>query len=89
MDTSYYFACSDTNEEFTLHLRNEILEVRQGKLPHNVGIITDRGKFNTLFTVAEVPSIATLGKATGNELDIKHFDDTLDFTFYPIRVGVQ
>jgi len=63
--------------------------VKQGKLPHQVSIETERTAFNRLFIEDTAPSIAELGKVKGNKTDVSHFDKALDFTFYPIRMAVQ
>jgi alkyl sulfatase BDS1-like metallo-beta-lactamase superfamily hydrolase len=55
-NTGYYFAFSDTGEEFTIYLRNGILEVNDGQLEHKVAIKTDRKAFNRLFTEKIHPS---------------------------------
>jgi alkyl sulfatase BDS1-like metallo-beta-lactamase superfamily hydrolase len=88
-NTGYYFIFSDTEEEFTLYLRNGILEVNTGELPHQVAIITNRKAFNKLFTDVETPSLSDIGKTDGNKEAITRFDKAIDQTFYPIRLGIQ
>lgn len=88
-ETAYYFRFKDTGEEFTLNLRNGILEVNEGKLPHQVAIETDRKAFNRLFNDEVAPSITELGKLKGKKADISRFDRAIDFKFYPIRMAIQ
>jgi alkyl sulfatase BDS1-like metallo-beta-lactamase superfamily hydrolase len=88
-ETSYYFMFKDTGEEFTLILRNGILEVNKGKLEHDVALTTDRKAFDRLFNDENAPSITELGKIKGDKAAVKRFDKALDFTFHPIRISVQ
>ena len=88
-NTGYYFIFSDTGEEFTIYLRNGILEVNKGKLEHEVAINTDRVAFNRLFIEKDTPKLSDIGKVMGNKKAIMRFDKAIDQTFYPIRLGIQ
>ena len=88
-DTGYYFNFTDTEEEFTLRLRNGILEVTAGKHPHDVNIETNRKAFNKLFIDEVAPSIEKIGKVKGAKGDIARFDKAIDFTFHPTRLAIQ
>jgi alkyl sulfatase BDS1-like metallo-beta-lactamase superfamily hydrolase len=88
-DTGYYFNFTDTKEEFTVRLRNGILEVTEGEHPHDVSIKTDRKTFNQLFIDEVAPSIEKIGEVKGAKEDIARFDKAIDFTFYPTRLAVQ
>jgi alkyl sulfatase BDS1-like metallo-beta-lactamase superfamily hydrolase len=88
-NTGYYFNFSDTGEEFTLYLRNGILEVTTGKNEHQVSIETNRQAFNRLFIEEETPPLADIGEVKGRKAAIARFDQAIDQTFYPIRMGVQ
>jgi alkyl sulfatase BDS1-like metallo-beta-lactamase superfamily hydrolase len=88
-DTGYYFNFTDTKEEFTVRLRNGILEVTAGEHPHDVSIKTDRKTFNQLFIDEVAPSIEKIGEVKGAKEDIARFDKAIDFTFYPTRLAVQ
>jgi alkyl sulfatase BDS1-like metallo-beta-lactamase superfamily hydrolase len=88
-NTGYYFAFSDTGEEFTIYLRNGILEVNDGQLEHKVAIKTDRKAFNRLFTEKNTPKLIEIGTVNGDKKSISRFDKAIDQTFYPIRLGIQ
>jgi alkyl sulfatase BDS1-like metallo-beta-lactamase superfamily hydrolase len=88
-NTGYYFAFSDTGEEFTIYLRNGILEVNDGQLEHKVAIKTDRKAFNRLFTEKNTPKLIEIGTVKGDKKSISRFDKAIDQTFYPIRLGIQ
>jgi alkyl sulfatase BDS1-like metallo-beta-lactamase superfamily hydrolase len=88
-NTGYYFKFRDTGEEFTLYLRNGILEVNSGKLDHQVAIETNREAFNSLFISEVTPPLAKIGKVSGEKAAISRFDKAIDFTFHPIRMAVQ
>ncbi len=88
-NTGYYFAFDDTSEEFTIYLRNGILEVNEGKHKHEVAIKTDRKAFNRLFTEKSTPKLADIGHVKGDKKSISRFDKAIDQTFYPIRLGLQ
>jgi alkyl sulfatase BDS1-like metallo-beta-lactamase superfamily hydrolase len=88
-NTGYYFDFSDTGEEFTLYLRNGILEVTTGKNEHQVSIETNRQAFNRLFVEEETPPLTDIGKVKGRKAAIARFDQAIDHTFYPIRMGIQ
>lgn len=88
-NTGYYFTFSDTGEEFTIYLRNGILEVNQGKLDHQVSIVTNRDNFDTLFTSDATPKLSQLGKVEGTQEALSRFDNAIDFGYHPISMAVQ
>jgi len=88
-NTGYYFKFSDTGEEFTLYLRNGILEVDKGKLEHQVSIETNRKVFNTLFTSEKPPKLSSLGEVKGPKKAIARFDDAIDFTYHSIQLAIH
>ncbi|MGF1756567.1 MBL fold metallo-hydrolase [Photobacterium sagamiensis] len=88
-NTGYYFRFSDTGEEFTLYLRNGILEVNQAKLDHQVSIETNRLAFNTLFTNDVAPKLSELGKVKGPKEALSRFDDAIDFALPSVTMAVK
>lgn len=88
-NTGYYFKFSDTGEEFTVYLRNGILEVNKGKLKHQVSITTNRKAFNTLFTSEVAPKLLQIGKVKGPKKDIARFDKAIDFKFYSVQLAIH
>jgi alkyl sulfatase BDS1-like metallo-beta-lactamase superfamily hydrolase len=88
-NTGYYFQFDDTGEEFTLYLRNGILEIQTGKQQHQVSIRTNRQDFDRLFTETDTPALIDIGEVSGDEESVALFDRAIDQTFYPIRLGVQ
>jgi alkyl sulfatase BDS1-like metallo-beta-lactamase superfamily hydrolase len=88
-NTGYYFKFSDTGEEFTLYLRNGILEVNEGKHDHQVSIETDRVAFNTLFTNDVAPKLSELGKVTGPKKAISRFDNAIDFVYHSVHLAIH
>jgi len=96
-NTAYHFRFTDTGEEFTLFLRNGILEVNKGKSGHKVStktshqvfVETDRKVFNTLFTSENAPKLSELGKVEGSPEDVSRFDNAIDFVYYPVAMAVK
>ncbi len=88
-NTGYYFKFSDTGEEFTLYLRNGILEVNEGKHDHQVSIETDRNAFNTLFTSDAAPKLSELGKVQGPKEALSRFDHAIDFIYHPVKLAIH
>ncbi|MFV2061606.1 MAG: alkyl sulfatase dimerization domain-containing protein [Gammaproteobacteria bacterium] len=88
-NTGYYFKFSDTGEEFTLYLRNGILEVNKGKRDHQVSIKTDRKIFNTLFTNDVAPKLSALGIVKGPKESIVRFDNAIDFSYHSIQLAIH
>ena len=88
-NTGYYFTFTDTGEEFTIYLRNGILEVNEGKLGHDVAIKTERKAFDRLFTEKLAPKLTDIGTVEGDRSAVSRFDRAIDQTFYPIRLGIQ
>jgi alkyl sulfatase BDS1-like metallo-beta-lactamase superfamily hydrolase len=88
-NTGYYFQFDDTGEEFTLYLRNGILEIQTGKQQHQVSIRTNRQDFDRFFTETDTPALIDIGEVSGDEESVALFDRAIDQTFYPIRLGVQ
>ena len=87
--TGYYFIFNDTGEEFTLYLRNGILEVNEGKLDHQVSVETDRETFNTLFTRDVAPKLSELGTVKGPAEAISRFDNAVDFAYHPVHLAIH
>ena len=88
-NTGYYFKFSDTGEEFTLYLRNGILEVNEGKHEYQVSIRTNRESFNTLFTNDVAPKLLELGKVKGSNKAIARFDNAIDFVYHSVQLAIQ
>jgi len=88
-NTGYYFKFSDTDEEFTVYLRNGILEVSKGKLEHQVSIKTDRKAFNTLFTADVAPKLSELGKVKGPKKAVTRFDNAIDFVHHSVQLAIH
>jgi alkyl sulfatase BDS1-like metallo-beta-lactamase superfamily hydrolase len=88
-NTGYYFKFSDTGEEFTLYLRNGILEVNEGEHDHQVSIETDRKAFNTLFTNDVAPKLSNLGKVKGPEKALSRFDNAFDFVYHSVHLAIH
>lgn len=88
-NTGYYFKFRDTGEEFTLYLRNGILEVNEGKLDHQVSIKTDRKAFNTLYTADVAPKLSKLGKVKGPRKAVSRFDDGIDFSYHSVQLAIH
>ncbi|HED17868.1 MAG TPA: MBL fold metallo-hydrolase, partial [Gammaproteobacteria bacterium] len=96
-NTAYHFKFTDTDEAFTLFLRNGILEVNKGKSGHKVStktshqvfIETNRKAFNTLFTSETAPKLSKLGTVKGSQEDISRFDNAIDFVYYSAAMAVK
>ncbi|WP_051302949.1 alkyl sulfatase dimerization domain-containing protein [Psychromonas aquimarina] len=87
-ETVYQFNFSDSGETFTVHLRNGIVEVIQGKSESDVTVLTARAEFDKLF-YQDNTMLNDLGKVIGKKGDIQRFDNAFDFTFFPYSYGLK